>query len=360
MNREVCVLCSHPLLFCFTQKDFPVTQVPPTHSEAEDQFHTQTFYRCSCCASIQLGTLVDPSVLYSSAHNNTMNTPTWMAHHQEFAEFVLRSHQGAILEIGGQGLLYTLMKKKGFTAPYTCLDLSEVTERHEDIKYIQGNGETYPFESGSTLLLSHVFEHFYQPRLFVENVCTSGVESVYISIPNMPALLEIASLNVISNEHTFYIDKPLIEWLFAQNGYILADYYEFRQHSLFFHFKRGAITRSEVPNRSSIMDQLQARIQKDTAHLQNVLIQPNSFLIPAGALGQCIIYFNKPSSILGFLDNDLLKQGKRVYGTPYRVFGMDELLKHDGITIYILAGPYQKELIQQIEGYKKSFTIIQL
>jgi len=65
-------------------------------------------------------------------------------------------------------------------------------------------------------------------------------------------------------------------------------------------------------------------------------ISPSSFIIPAGLIGQLIVYLNKPEGLAGFLDNDT------------------------SATIYIMAGPYQKELLQQIVSYKKDFKVIVL
>ena len=361
MARTACILCTNEYIYLMKRNAFPITASPSDQPFTTDVFQDQIFYKCSRCASIQLVSLIDPDILYKSAHNNTTSTPTWSAHHTQFSEFI--GTPGPVLEIGGQGLLYTLLTKRGWSGhPYACLDICEPTHPVTGIDYKIGNCEEFDFTGHKTLVLSHVFEHLFRPRTFVENIHRTGVESVYISIPNMEGLVDVCPLNILHNEHTYYIDRTLMEWLFHQYGYVLSNYYEFRTHSLFFHFTKSAtpLPPTPIPDRSSITDRLYESIVRYSDRIRQTPILPGSFIIPAGLIGQLIVYLNKPEEVTGFLDNDTSKQNIRVYGTPWLVYGFDELLKRSSATIYIMAGPYQKELLQQIESYKKDFKVIVL
>lgn len=227
------------------------------------------------------------------------------------------------------------------------------------ISYFTGNCETYSFSDCSPIVMSHVFEHLYNPRAFIENMHSANIRSVYISIPNMEELIAMGSSCVLHNEHTFYIDKVFMEWLFSQYGYVLSDYYEFKRHSLFFHFQKGSDRKPmQLVSRPDLVERIHALL-KDSARFQAITLKPNSFIIPAGLFGQLLVH-STAASILGFIDNDSAKQKKRVYGTPYYVYPFDELLNHTNVTVYILAGPYTEELVRQLQQYGRNIEIIVL
>lgn len=355
--RNKCVICYDELNLMFVRENYPLTASPPSQSYELDIFMDQTFYKCKNCSCVQLGTLINPEYLYSSLHNNTSNTPTWKEHHSKFAEFIKVENE--ILEIGGSGIYYDLLKIRNPTIEYSCLDLVEPLDKKNGINYYKGNCETFTFPN-KTLVLSHVFEHLYNPRQFVANISASNVYSIYISIPNMFKLIDLKTSNVLHNEHTFYIDKSLIEWLFAQYGYTLCNYYEFKHHSLFFLFQQGKTnTNMNLENKSAIAEKIKNLFDEDAGRLKNIKIKENSFIMPAGLFGQFLYYICSPK-ILGFIDNDITKQNKRVYGTPYFVYSLENAVNLNPTAIYILAGPYKTEIVHQINSTNKNIEIIEL
>lgn len=358
-KRIKCVICYESLYLIFERKKYPITASPSLNSYKEDHFLDQTFYKCRNCSCMQLGNLINPEYLYESSHNNTSHTPTWKEHHKLFADFITNEH--SILEIGGSGILYNLLKTNNPEIKYSCLDMCDPSEFIDGITYYKGNCETFTYPD-ATLVMSHVFEHLFNPREFIENINKSNVKSIYISIPNMMKLIELEVSNILHNEHTFYIDKLLLEWLFSQYGYSLLNYYEFKNHSLFFHFQKQEKADIKIPliNRPEIIEKIHKIFLNDSLRLENIIIKPNSFIIPAGLFGQFIVYSCKPENIIGFLDNDTMKHNKRVYGTSYYVYPFDEIMNHENIIIYILAGPYKDEIIKQLNSYKKKIQIIEL
>ncbi len=357
--RTHCVICKSTLEFVFTRENFPITASPPSkdHFFKNDLYSDQKFYKCNNCSCIQLGTLIDPNVLYENPHNDTYNTPTWKLHHNEFGNFVLKSVSSDIFEIGGHGIIHGLIQEKQINLKYSILDICEPTSKIDNITYLSGNCEDYKFQKNKTIVMSHVFEHLFNPRKFVENIDECGVASVYISIPHMEYMVNSNCPVILHNEHTFYIDKKLIEWVFSQHNYEVADYSEFKNHSIFLHFKRN-IGASKASLR--INNEVINKLIKSLNPTFNVSIKENSFICPAGLYGQLLMYYFKDSKILGVLDNDKAKQNLRVYGTPYFVFPFDELLRHNNITVYLMAGLYNKEIITQIKSYNKNFEIIEI
>ena len=56
---------------------------------------------------------------------------------------------------------------------YTTLDMFRNNELPTSVKFIKGNCETYCYSGFNTIILSHVFEHLYNPRKFIENIKNS-------------------------------------------------------------------------------------------------------------------------------------------------------------------------------------------
>ena len=344
-----------------------MAQPDSTQEYSTDILTDQNFSICNECSCVQLTTLIDPSVLYGTAHNNTFNTPKWLDHHRKFSDFIFSKKSfNSILEVGGSGNLFTLMNKPELQ--YTCLDINTTPEPVEGITYKFGNCESYDYSGNETIILSHVFEHLLNPRSFIGSLSKGGVKNIFISIPNMKALIDSNSSNILHNEHTYYIDKVLAVWLFEEYGYYLEDYFEYESHSLFMYFCRkesSCKTESScnivgrVPIPRPELEAVFGRIfQDEYSRLSKIVIKPQSFVVPAGLYGQFITQYCKISQIIGFLDNDKTKQGRRVYGTPFYVFGFDELYKYSDITIYIWLGQYTSEIIKQIQTYPVNAEII--
>jgi hypothetical protein len=356
-SRDTCVFCSGKLEYIFNRDNYPITASPPLSSSPyeNDKYSNQVFYTCEKCSCVQLGTLVDPSLLYQNSHNDTYSTPTWIDHLKEFSKFVMKLNSKDLLEIGGNGKLADLMNG---SIDYSCLDICEPLEKLANVQYFKGNCEEYEYKNTYNIVMSHVFEHLFNPRKFVEKMNQCEIESVFLSIPNMKRALELCVPNILHNEHTFYVDEHNIRWLFSQFNYELRDSYEFRNHSLFLHFRRNtAIAKLDLIERPEISSALFSQMK--STNFQDLHIKPNSFIVPAGLFGQILYYYTKPT-ILGFLDNDASKQGCRVYGTPHSVFNFDVLKTYENCTIYLLAGNYNKEIREKIESYNKNFKLVEL
>jgi hypothetical protein len=96
--------------------------------------------------------------------------------------------------------------------------------------------------------------------------------------------------------------------------------------------------------------------------MKDIDIRTPCFICPGAHYGQKIYYYLRRFSnhIQGFIDNDPLKQGRRVYGTPSYVYSPDVLAKYKGTTISLIlyAGPYTEELKRQLDMIHPSIKYI--
>jgi hypothetical protein len=349
--RTTCVVCFGVLDHLYTIPKMPITFSPSTQPFETDMYSDTTFLACQQCGCVQLKTLIDPDILYSHAHNGTNESPTWTDHHRQFAKFFLSSSPRSCIEIGGSsGVLFRLLPSD---IDYACLDICPPTDSR--ISFIQGNCESFDFKNTKCVVMSHVFEHLYNPMKFLANL---SVDEVVISIPNMQHLLNIGSSSIVFNEHTYFVDKTNVEWMFSQHGYRCDAVYEYGNHSIFMRFCRDACaTPLPLENRQFIQIQMLDIFHKTHTRFLREPIQPGSFIVPGGHMGQLFYTFTKPECLIGFLDNDKNKHGLRVYGTPYVVSSFDTLKEYNGVNVYLYAGVYTDEIVAQIRTIQPTAKI---
>jgi hypothetical protein len=365
--RRHCVICnSNELKFTYSLKEFPMTFLPTDEAFEEDIFLDLNLYGCEKCGCVQLKNLLDPNVLYGTPHNLTYNTPLWKEHHRMFCDYIYDGKQSNdILEIGGySGVLAKLLLEKDSSLNYTILDICDTDPKIENVKFINGNCETYDFKEDTTIVMSHVFEHLYEPSKFIENLKRNSVKNVFISIPNMNAQMETRTVPIVQQEHTFFCDYNDIVHLFSKSGYLCLSSFYFKNQSIFFQFIQcdtlNTITqfnKERIDNYHNVYKYNQLKISslKD--------LDTSFFIVPAGLYGQIIYYFLNPEykkNLLGFLDNDPSKINRRLYGTQSFIYKMDEIKKYETITIILYNGPYTKEIMTQLDGYNKKIRYILL
>jgi len=368
--RTTCVLCNSNLLeHVYTLKDYPTIPSSTSNGYNEDEFQDCIFVGCKECGCVQLKTLIDPVKLYENSHNSTAETPTWKEHHILFSNFIGKSikHQ-TILDVGGNsGYLYKYTQSNRII--YKILDICNTGTHPQDVEFIQGNCESFDFTGHPCVTLSHTFEHLYSPRKFLQSLRESNVKSVYISIPNMEHLCASRNISILHNEHTYYVDYNSIISLFSEFKYHLVESTPFKNHSHFFYFeynfKHDPITSNLIINNSTErIQQIQNIFLDYETKIKNIEINCPCFICPAGHYGQKIYYYLKrfDSLIQGFLDNDISKQGKRMYGTSKMVFSIESIKEYydTPICIILYAGPYTAELKLQLNLLHNSITYIKI
>jgi hypothetical protein len=367
MKRISCVIC-HDTNFenvCQLLK-YPSSFSPPTKNEyREDILSDITFKGCTSCGCVQLETLIDPDILYQEYHNDTVNTPTWKSHHSLFTSFILKNFDGdQVLEIGGYTAVLAKRIMEELKCKYTILDIVKQPPGHADIDYISANCEIFHYKNEKTIIMSHVFEHMYNPTKLINQFFTSGVENVFISLPNMNSLLKTNNIAILHVEHTFYIDEHDIKSMFSKAGFVCSAQEYFKDHSIFFHFQRQTQSSSFNYINTDRLVQQQCISKSIELLFSSVEIKQKCFIAPAGHYGQKIYYYLQDyhENIIGFLDNDSCKIGKRVYGTPKFVFNPSELLnyKDQQITIILFAGPYTKEIKDQYDQIHTNINYIEI
>jgi len=363
MLRTNCVICdTHLIDSLYTLENYPITSAPTNLDYSNDEFQDCIFMSCNLCGCIQIKNLIDPLKLYLNSHNSTAISKTWYEHHNEFATFIKSNNKlKELIEVGGNsGILYTLLCDSNIN--YTILDLSDTSTRPANINFVQGNCEDFDFSAYESLILSHTFEHLYDPRKFIQNLNNAKIMSLFVSIPNMESQCDTNNIAILNYEHTFFVGDSEIKFMFSQFNYECKVSYDFRKHSRFYHFVYNPNVNSKLTPNFTYRDKILDIFTNFSIKWNNIYTP--CYICPAGIYGQKIHYYlNKfQACINGFIDNDPLKQNKRVYGTPLYVYSPKilETILYTKVYIVLYAGPYSNEIMNQLNMIHNNIEYINI
>lgn len=354
-KRKICVICENKLIE-FANIEYPIYDC--CSIDIENKLWNMKYAYCEKCHSIQLITLLDPNILYSGSYFQPVNNKYWWIQHNiSFVNFIISNLDinNSIIEIGGSS--FCLGKHLvEYYKEYTVFDYSlDSTTFQKDIKYIQGNCETYSFESSSNLILSHVFEHLYNPGLFIENCKNNKVSNIIIAIPDMNNTNELH----VCNQHTFLYNACDIEYIFSKYGYFNNKKIFFESNdksfkAIFFHFKlidtKIIIKRIINPGRKDYSIKLLT---------QKIEIPKNCFIATAGIWGNLLYsLISNKENVIGVIDYDINKQNKKFNITNLIIQDYNYLKNYNHEYSILLFGPRINNIIKSIDDVNKEINII--
>jgi 2-polyprenyl-3-methyl-5-hydroxy-6-metoxy-1,4-benzoquinol methylase len=355
ISRETCIICKDKQLKPFTtMNNFPIKCC---NDETNQSINWDLVIgNCEYCGSVQQMNLLDPNILYGGKYPlDTTHSPIWNKHHDDFGDFIKSTldTDKHILEIGASSQvlvkrLHSLFRK------YTIFDFSiETANKLDGIEYIEGNCENYTFDSNIVIIISHVFEHLYDPHNFLTNCKKNNVSDIIISIPTMEDLERVH----LTREHTFMYNNNDICYLFSLYGYRLNST-KTVDFSIFYQFQKD--NRTNVIERNIVKTRY---INSEIYFTKKYTVPERSFLVGAGFWSQVLLYniINK-ESIIGVLENDPTKQGRTYYNTNLLIQPFSILKEFDSTThVLILSNKYwTQEVVQLIQKINDSIKIIYL
>lgn len=366
MIRSKCIICDSLTFLDVFDIFTTINIVSDKDSEfLSDEKLELKFIGCKNCGCVQLKNLFDINKIYAEPMQ-CFNGPTLKKHYKLFNEFIIKNKDISntiFFEVGGSyGRLAKLLIEHynsiNTNISYNILEFSiENYPEIKKVKYINGNCETYNFNGVNTIIMSHVFEHLYEPKIFLKNICNSNVKEVFISIPDMDSLTKIGDINNLNVYHTFYINTDIITYLFKLYNFVLKEKFYYENNSIFYYFvkeENNLIDNLELKNNSDIM--LHQKIFYDMLkqNIQSINIDSEFFICPSGLYGRFIYFYlneNTRKNVIGFLDSDNMKIGKRLNGTPYYTYNKHHITNINKPIILIASKKHQIELIDELNKY---------
>lgn len=368
VKRESCVICeSKDFEKLKTFKKFPVYM--GAKKNQDEYFEDQNWVICRNCGCVQLSDLVDLDVLYKVPHNPAIGK-TWQKHNIDFAKFcnsILK--KGECLEVGGGNFkIFNLLDVSGFDN-YTIYDSHIYGEVPDRVRIEKGFIVPSIFDRSKkydTIIMSHVFEHFYNPREFAELFYEILKENgrVLVSFPNSTNMVDDFYPNGLCFEHTFQLDINFIERLMSKAGFYLEKFENFSNHNIFASFQKSHKRENlkfenKYENSKKNFLQYLDYYESLSEMIQKISDCKTVYLFGCHIFSQMILESGLSEySVKGILDNDSEKQGDIMYGTELKVYNPSVISDKEGSLIVVKCGVYSEEISNQIKCLNRKCEIL--
>ena len=350
-------------LHCFEK--FPVFMGCTNQKKEDDLLADMNWDISKSSGAIQLNPLLPLEVIYQEDHGSGCVGNLWTQHHQAFAEFVHQFSFGTVLEIGGlHGILSKIYRELDDTIDWTIIEPNPIPVEGVTANFIKGyfNEEFKLDKPVDAVLHSHVFEHIYDPQIFLKHINNFLPEGKYLlfSLPNLEEMLRRKHTNALNFEHTIFLTEPYIEYLLHQHNFriIKREYFK-EDHSIFYAcIRESNIEPTKLPtglfehNKQLFLEYI--KYHHDLIHDLNTKIKTlkdsqKLYLFGAHIFSQYLISFGLDTSRLeNLLDNDPKKQDKRLYGTNHKVVSPKALRDDKNPVVILKAGFYNNEIQKDI------------
>lgn len=315
--------------------------------------------------AIQLNPVLPLEAIYPEAHGSGCVGRLWEVHHKSFALFVSRFSPNAVLEIGGaHGILSKEYAELKPSVAWTIVEPNPMPVDGVRAKFIKGFFDDkfsleFPID---TVVHSHVFEHVYDPVVFVKHISAflEPRKHLVFSLPNMEEMLRRKYTNCINFEHTIFLTEPYVEYLLQSHGFrLIGKEYFLEDHSIFYAYVRASQVRPTVlpaglyeRNKQLYLDYVryhEALIKDLNERISSLSPDQDLYLFGAHVFAQYLIGFGLNTSRIKYiLDNDPNKQGKRLYGTSLQVASPTVLKQVPNPVVILKAGVYNDEIRKDI------------
>jgi len=360
MQREFDVVDGiSPVEHLNTYYGVPVVQGCTTQPFFKDEFFNLDFQIGTETGMIQIGKLLPLDVIYNQTHNPGTVGSLWKNHHSQFYSFIKDQGSKNVLEIGGgHGILSSYAD-----IDWTIIDPLTCKELNPNVKVINEffTENTVIPESIDTIVHSHFLEHVYEPskifKLF--GSIKPGTKMVF-SIPVLDKhFLDFKYLSALSFEHTYMCSEEYVEYWLAKNGFFILEKQVYgNYHSMFYSvlktsnkeypFTKPDNYKKNKQKASEFFSYYNDEIDSLTCQIRNA--DAPCYIFSAHVHSQFLltqgIDFDK--KLISVLDNDPLKQGKRLYGTQLFVDPPSILNKHHSPIVILKVGAYSEEIKEDI------------
>jgi hypothetical protein len=346
-------------------KEFPVFMGTVSHEPSQDIFFDMDWHISRSSGAIQLRHLLPLDIIYPEAHGSGCVGNLWMEHHVMFADFIANYAPTSVLEIGGaHGILSKIYQERSQNVDWTILEPNPTPVEGVKARIIKGffDDEFQMDAPVDAVVHSHVFEHVYDPQTFVQHISTFLPKDKYLifSLPNMEEMLRRKYTNCINFEHTVFLTEPYVEYLMRQHGFkLLARQYFLDDHSIFYACVRDVdIEQTSLPsglyqkNKQLYLDYVsfhEELVSELNSRIHQLEADCNLYLFGAHVFAQHLIGFGLDTTRINcILDNDPMKQGKRLYGTDLAVASPRILAADKSPVVILKAGVYSQEIMRDI------------
>lgn len=363
IQRNYCAVTAEEIIPIYEIKNFPVLMNCTEQKREADLYAPLTFAIGKEFGCIQLRSLMPLDILYSSQHGAGSVGNIWFEHHQKFADFIHYAIPNNVFEIGGyHGILSKIYIDKYKKIPWIIFDPQPNPLSDTEAVFIKGffDSNIKELPQDCTLIHSHVLEHLYEPRLFFEHISKllkRGQKHIF-SIPNMNVMLNEKHGNMLNFEHTVCLQEDYIEYLLIKNSFkILEKQYFKNDHSIFYMTEKSN-EQYDIIDKIHFYEQNKQKLNNYINHFLSFSSDINKkisesrskiYLFGAHITSQFLISMGlNTENIFSIIDNDHIKQEKRLYGTNLTVKSPKILSSEKDPMVILVPGAYNNEIKKDI------------
>ena len=358
--RKECIFCNNTdldLLFDHSNYNSSLSLGLYKNQNEKSYFMPYNVQICKKCNSFQNKYIGNLSIIYDVNHVDNYGT-TKNKKHTLFCNFITEnSNIDGIFEVGScNGILANQILKK-IKTEYNIIEPSFIGDK-TNLNIINDYFENIELNdnNSNTLIMSDVFEHFYNPIDILTKIQNStNIRYIFLSHPDFDYSIQNYMLTNLNCEHTFLIEHQFLFTFFEKFGFKLNRRYDFENYSLFLEFERinvEKIVETQIIN-YNLYNDAKMFFNKIITIVNNInefinnsnkktFIWPTS--VHSVTLFTCGLDFKK---LAGILDNSPNKIGKYLYGYNLLCSSFNDILNSDDKNICIIisgAGNYMKEL----------------
>lgn len=358
-----CITYKNDLELLKTFNRFPVFMGCVTHEPAQDQYVDMNFYISTTSGLIQLNPILPLEVVYQTSHGSGTVGTAWQLHHQSFSDFIGEHSPNSVFEIGGgTGVLSAYYKNSHRDIEWTILEPNPDPVVNCTAKYVTGFfDDTFMLTTEfDAIVHSHIIEHVFNPSKFLSDLSkfASVGKKMFFSVPNLKEMFKRNYTNCINFEHTLLLTEEYIDHLLAVHKFRILKKHLFSQdHSIFYAVERTENSMAhELPiglydhNKKMFMEYIKyfdVLIARFNSELDKQ--SDNVYLFGAHIFSQFLINRGlNTSKIVSILDNDVNKQGKRLYGSSLTVESPTVLKDKLNPCVILKVANYSDEIKKEI------------
>jgi hypothetical protein len=364
-ERAQCIFCKSYDLTLLFANDFIIPQsMCMTETPETGEWMPYNVQKCRACNCFQNKYLADLNLLYSRSHINPIGTIRNKMT-IELAELIGNSKTKNIIEIGaGNGMLSELILEIDPSISYTIVDPSytgNTLNRTLVYTYIENH---HNWGDADTLIMSHTFEHFYDPQIILEQIQKhSNILNVIVCHPHFDKYItqDPMTYNCLNCEHTFFITNEHLVTVFEKYGLRLVNFCNHDDYSITFHFSKLLQPKQCIISPSIDINTYFKDIFSRIEYLNSILISSEDpvYIWPCSVHIIMLFYLGlQYKKLAGVLDNSPHKHNQFIYGYQLKCYSFCDIVNQSSknITIIFNGGCFNKEVAQQI--YPPNIKII--
>jgi hypothetical protein len=359
--RKDCIFCkSNDLSEILTSDiDIPQGLMMIENINKDALWMPYNIQKCNKCNIYQNKYLAELNQIYQNSHispigniRNNMDI--------KFSKIINENENiKSIVEIGGgKGMLADiLLNNNKFQNNYYIVDPVYIGNRDHRIiinNYVE-EINLNEYENINTIIMSHVFEHFYEPNNILDKLLNNdNIKYIYMCHPNFDEYVKYPfTYNILHCEHTFYINNDFLINLIEKYGFKLKQNINHDNYCIFLEFEKQNLNNNNIyinNNDTNIVNYLKS-INDKVSHLNEIIenIEEPIYMWPCSV--HSITLFNSGLNykrLSGILDNSNDKIGKYMYGNNLKCLSFKKIIdsasRNNKIKIILNGGCYNNDI----------------